>query len=88
MLNFKRQLFTLATQVGFFSQLKHKTNAFGNLHSDLHFVFHYEEANMLMEVLGFANDLCWRRKRSSERGTDGDLTESNIVLCQTGRQLY
>lgn len=43
---------------------------------------------MLMEVLGFANDLSWRRKRSSERGTDGDLTESNIVLCQTGRQLY
>lgn len=41
MLNFKRQLFTLATRVGFFPQLKHKTNAFGNLHSDLHFVFHY-----------------------------------------------
>lgn len=35
---------------------------------------------MLMEVLGFVNDLCWRRKRSSERGIDGDLIES-IVLC-------
>lgn len=31
---------------------------------------------MLMEVLGFANDLFWRLKSSSERGTDGNLTES------------